>query len=63
MIIVTISSTKEKLVVRLKHKIDYVVEKKFGRTKPFKKRTMYVFVLLFFSITKLIFKEVFMRSQ
>lgn len=62
MIIVTISSTNEKLVVRLKHKIDYVVEKNFGRTRPLNKRTMYVFVLLFFSITKLIFKEVFMRS-
>ena len=62
MIIVTISSTKEKLVVRLKHKIDYVVEKKFGRTKPLNNRTMSVFVLLFSSITKLIFKEVFMRS-
>lgn len=62
MIIVSISSTDEKLVVRLKHKIDYVIEKKFRTKNSLNKRTMYVFVILFFSITKLIFKEVFMRS-
>jgi len=52
----------EKLVIRLKHKIDYVIEKKFRTKNSLNKRTMYVFVVLFSSITKLIFKEVFRRS-
>ena len=63
MITVSILSTNDKLIVRLKHKIDYVVEKKFGRTQSFNQRTMYVFVQLFFSFTKMIFKEVFMWSR
>jgi hypothetical protein len=62
MITVSISSTDEKLIVRLKHKIDYVVEKKLAKTNSFNKGTMYVFVLLFFSLSKMITKEVFMRS-
>ncbi|MFA6026485.1 MAG: hypothetical protein WC727_08610 [Ignavibacteriaceae bacterium] len=63
MILVSISSTEEKFVIRLKHKIDYVVEKKFKRTKPLNKRTIYVFVQLFFSTIKLIFKELFVRFR
>ncbi len=62
MIIVSISSTEEKFVIRLKHKIDYVVEKKFRRTKFFNRRTIYVFVQLVISITILIFKEIFTES-
>lgn len=63
MILVSISSTEEKFVIRLKHKIDYVVEKKFGRIKSLNKKTIYVFVQLFFSITKLVFREAFVRSR
>lgn len=61
MILVSISSTEEKFVIQLKHKIDYVVEKKFGKTKSLNKRIIYLFVQLFFSIIKLIFKEAFVR--
>jgi hypothetical protein len=61
MIYASISSNEEKFVIELRHKIDYVVEKKFGRIKSLNKRTIYVFVQLFFSITKLIFKEIFVR--
>ena len=63
MILVSISSTEEKFVIRLKHKIDYVVEKKFKRAKSVNKRTIYMFEQLFFSITKLIFKEIFVRIR
>ena len=63
MILVSISSTEEKFVIQLKHKIDYVVEKKFERTKSLNNRTIYVLEQLFFSITKLIFKEIFVRIR
>lgn len=63
MIYASISSSEEKFVIELRHKIDYVVEKKFGRIKSLNNRTIYVFAQLFFSITKLIFKEVFTRSR
>ncbi len=63
MIIVSISSTQEKFVIRLKHKIDYVVEKRFVGTNSLNQRAIYVFVQLFFSIIKLIFKEKFVDSR
>jgi len=63
MILVSISSTEEKFVIRLKHKIDYVVEKKFGRIKSGTTRTFSVFVQLFLSSIKLILKELFVRSR
>ncbi|MCX6150336.1 MAG: hypothetical protein NTX22_07445 [Ignavibacteriales bacterium] len=59
MIRVSISSSEEKYVIQLRHKIDYVIEKKFKRSKSLNKRTVYVFVQLFLSITKLIFLELF----
>jgi len=62
-ILVRIYPTEEKFVIELRHKIDYVVEKKFGRIKTLNKKTIYVFAQLFFSITKLIFKEAFVRSN
>ena len=61
MIYASISSTEEKFVIKLRHKIDYVVEKKFGRIKSLNNRTIYVFAQLFFSITKLISKSIFSR--
>ncbi len=63
MILVTISSTEEEFVIRLKHKIDYVVEKKFGRIKSLNIKTFYLFSQLFLSITKLIFREIFLRTH
>jgi hypothetical protein len=33
--VVSISSIEEKFVIQLRHKINYVVEKKFGRIKSF----------------------------
>ena len=63
MIYASISSSEEKLVIELRHKIKYVVEKKFGRIKSLNNRTIYVFAQLFFSITKLIFQEVFARYR
>jgi hypothetical protein len=62
MVTVSILSTDDKLVVRLKHKIDYVVEKKLGSAKSFNQSNMYVFVQLFFTYTKMIFREVFIRE-
>jgi len=59
MITVSISSTDQKLVIRLKHKIDYEIEKKFGSKKSLNRRTMYVFLQLFFSFAALIYKEIF----
>jgi len=61
MILVRISTTDERFVIELKHKIDYMVEKKFRRIKSLKNRTIYVFVHLFLSAAKLILKEIFMR--
>lgn len=63
MILVTISSTEEEFVIRLKHKIDYVVEKKFGKIKSLNIRTVYLFTQLFLSITKLIFREIFQNDH
>jgi len=63
MILVSISSTEEKFVIRLNHKINYVVEKKFGKTVGSNTRTFSVFVQLFFSMIKLIFKEAFVRIR
>jgi len=63
MIIVSITSSEEKIVIRLKHKLDYVVEKNFLTTNYFRKRNIYVFVQLFLSITKLMTKEIFMSSR
>jgi len=63
MILVSISSTEEKFVIKLKHKINYAVEKKFDGTKSVNQRTIYVFEQLFFSITKLIFNEIFVRIR
>ena len=63
MITVSISSTEEKLIVRLKHNIEYVAEKNFGRTQSFNQRTMFLLYLLFFSFTKMILKEAFIRSH
>jgi len=63
MILVSISSTEEKFVIRLKHKIDYVVEKKFGKIIFGNTRTFSVFVQLFLSSIKLIIKEAFVRSR
>jgi hypothetical protein len=40
-LIISISSMDEKLVVRLKHIIDYVIEKLFGRTKSLNKKAIY----------------------
>jgi hypothetical protein len=62
MILVSIYPKEEKFVIQLKHKIDYVVEKKFGRIKSLNKRRIYVFMQLFYSIIKLIIKETFVRS-
>ncbi len=61
MILVTISSTEEEFVIRLKHKIDYVVEKKFGKINSLNIKTIYLFAQLFLSTTKLIFREIFLR--
>jgi len=63
MILVRISTTEEKFVIELKHKIDYMVEKKFRKIKSLKNRTIYVFVQLFLTTAKLIFKEIFVRSH
>jgi hypothetical protein len=63
MIFVSISSTEDKFVICLNHKIEHVIENKFGRIKSLNKRIIYVFVQLFFSTSKLILKEVFVRSR
>jgi hypothetical protein len=63
MILVSIYSEEETFVIRLKHKIDYVAEKKYVKTKSLNSRTIYVFGQLIFSIVKLIFKEVFVKSR
>lgn len=63
MIFVSISSTEEKFVIELKHKIDYVVERNFGKLKSLNKSTVYMFFQLFFGTAKMIFKEIFGRSR
>ena len=62
MIIVSIFSSEEKFVIRLKHKIDLVVEKKFFKAYSSSQRSFYLFVQLFFSTTNLIYKEIFAES-
>lgn len=63
MINVSITSTEEKFVIELRHKIAYVVERKFGRIKSLNQKTRYVFVQLFLTTAKLMIKEIFMRSR
>jgi len=63
LILVSISSTEERFVIRLKHKIDYVVEKKFRKTNTSNKRTIYVLIQVIVSVLKLIFKEAFVRIR
>ena len=62
MIIVSIFPTEEKFVIHLKHKIDFIVEKKFGRIKS-NKRTLYVFMNLLFSVIRLVFQETLMKQH
>jgi len=62
MIIVSISSTEEKFVIQLKHKIDYMVVKKYRYSKLPITKTVYLFVHLFYSMVKLIYSEIFLRS-
>jgi hypothetical protein len=63
MISVRIYPTEEKFTIELKHKIDYVVEKKYLRIKSLNSRTIYVFLQLFLSAATLILKEIFARSS
>lgn len=63
MILVSISSTEEKFIIRLHHKIDYVVEKKIDRTITNNRRGIYLLIQLFFSLSKLIYKESFGRMK
>lgn len=62
MILVSISSKEDKFVIRLKHKIDFVKESQFWKTKSLNKRTVCVFCQLFISIAELFCKEVLVRS-
>lgn len=57
MISVSITTTEEKLVIRLKHKIDYVVEKNFVGLQSLQLKTGYIFTQLFFSVAVMLFKE------
>jgi intein/homing endonuclease len=63
MILVSIYSNEENFVIRLNHKIDYVVEKKFKKTRSLNNRTSYLVKQLFLLFTKLIFKEIFVRYK
>lgn len=45
MILVSIASAEEKFVILLRHKINYVVEKKFGRTKSLTKNNPCVCII------------------
>jgi len=63
MILVSVSSTEDKFVIRLNHKINYVIENKFGKIKSLERRTLYVIAKLFLLIPKLIFKEIFLARQ
>jgi hypothetical protein len=62
-ILVRIYPTDEKFIIELQHKIIYVVEKKFEKTKSLERRTFYVFAQLSFAVIALISKEVFMRTH
>jgi len=57
MISVSITTTQEKLVIRLKHKIEYVVEKKMQGLLYFKRNSGYVLTQLFYSVVVLLVKE------
>jgi len=61
MILVSILSTEDEFEILLKHKINFVVEKVYKKTKTLNNRTHYVFVQLFYSIIKLIYIEIFLR--
>lgn len=61
MILVSISSSEDKFVIKLNHKINFVIEKEFGRIKSITKRTNFVVVQLFFATAKLLYKEIFVR--
>jgi hypothetical protein len=63
MILVSISSSEEKFVIHLKHKINLVIEKKFGNAKALNRKTAYVFILLLLSFLNLLFKEIFLRHR
>lgn len=63
MILVSISSSEDKFVIKLHHKINYVIEKEFGRINSIAKRTNFIIVQLFLGIVKLLFKEVLARFQ
>ncbi len=63
MILVSISSTVEKFVIQLRYKINYLVEKKFGRTKSFNKKQYMCLYNRSFLIKELIFKETFVKSR
>ncbi|MDP2300869.1 MAG: hypothetical protein Q8N03_00400 [Ignavibacteria bacterium] len=58
MISVSITTTQEKLVIRLKHRIEYVVEKKLQGLLYSKRNSGYVFAQLFFSVAVLLTKEI-----
>jgi|GEM_PF-5851429 len=63
--IVNISATEDKFVIRFKHRVTDVFEKRIEQKKFFSKRSFYLFVLthLFFSFSILILKEIFMRYR
>lgn len=61
MFLVRIYPTDEKFTIELQHKIKYVLEKNFGKTKSLYRRTFYVFSQLIFATLVLMSKEVFMR--
>lgn len=62
MISVSITTTDEKLVIRLKHKIEYVVEKQMKGFRKFKRNSGYVLTQLFLSVAVLFFKEIAARK-
>jgi hypothetical protein len=65
MILASISSTEEKFVIQLKQKTKFMTEKKLENTKLFTKRSfyLYLFMQLFFTITKMLYKEIFVRAS
>lgn len=58
MILVSISSSEDKFIIRLKHRIEYVIENRFGKIKSENVKTAYIFVQLLFAVTKMIFLEI-----
>jgi hypothetical protein len=63
MILVRIHPSEDKFLIELSHKIDYVVEKKFGRTKSLNRRTAYLFTHLIIAAAILLIKEMLMRFR